>query len=368
MTESRSYADSTKHALILVSKLWWTLTIDLLYEEIWILSPLKLSGSVNALERNLSCAASTATYVRHISLYLHDFCGDEDEAKGFERLFTICEKIQTVKLCSTQNWHIAVITPRPDALKDLRVEWDDNEPGYTTPLIKSLDGSFNVHTLQISFLNLGTGPNGPNLPRSLSFPSLHTLGLLFIWSEYCDQVIDITATWELASILFAKLDLAEYQQRKPLEKFFTEHGPKLTSIQIDNISVPILLLIAEHCSMLEDLIVLYYQPQDHCDHFDAAFPQLRQIRIEQDTHFSALGQFLERIFSAQRPLLRKIQVCTFGDNFLSDWDVNGAKKMVDDWGKENVRLEDGNGQLLDVSVEALINNEFGGKVHILIRT
>jgi hypothetical protein len=355
--QNKSYGDSTKHALILVPKLWWSLSIDLFYEKISIRNSFELFGLVKALESNISRAAGTtavSTYLKDVSMDLYLFSGNEDEGSAFNKLFSMCDNIQILGMYNTYNWHIPVITPRLDTLKFLAVDLDDHKPGFCCPFLKGLNCPSNLQALQILFLSY-TGPNGPKFPESLSFPSVHTLGLVFAYGECCDLVMDDIATWELPSLLSAELDLMGYHQNEPLEQFFALHGPKLTSIRIDDMSVPI-LLIAKHCSRLEDLVVLYCHPQDYFEHFEAEFPQLRRIRFE-DGYFSFLGQFLERIYSSWRPLLRKIQVCKFSYDFISEMDVNQAKKMVDDWGRENVRLEDGEGQLLDVSVEAYLNYE-----------
>jgi hypothetical protein len=348
------YGDSTKRALILVSKLWWSLSINLFYEKICIRSSFELLGLVQALESNISRAAGTSavsTYIKHVTMDLNPFLGNDGEANAFKKLFSICKCIQVLRVRNTSSFNVPLITPRRDALKCLCVVWDDNEQPYCAPLIKSLNHSSNLQVLEIFFDYRTAGPKGTSLSEPLSFPSLHTLGLSFTYSKYCDIFIADIANWELPSLVSVELHLAEYQQREFLEQFFTLHGPKLTSIGIHNMNFPVLLLIAKRCTILEDLIVLYYIPQDQFTHAEASFPQLRRIRLEKDMYFSAAKQFLQGVFSIRKPSLRKIQVGKFMDNFTSDVH-DQVKKMVDDWGKENVRLEDEEGQLLDVSVKA----------------
>jgi hypothetical protein len=352
---SLSYGSTTKRALILVSRKWWSLSIDLFYEYIRISRPYQLVRLIKALESNISRAGDASvvsTFVRHIYMDLEHFYRNKDEANAFTQLFSICNNIQILRMYDTYKLHAPVITPQRDTLRYLRLEWRDNGD-YCIPLIKELEGSSALQVLHLLFPIRGTGLNGTNIPNSLSFPCLHSLGLVFD-PKSSQLVTAAIASWELPSLIFAQFHLAPSQQSEPLEQFFTSHGSKLTSLQMDTLNDSILHLTTIHCSMLEDLLVLNYS-QDHSAPFAASLPKLGRIRlIEKKLNIQVLKPFLQRIFSLQRPLLQRIQVSDFCGKVVYGGDINEIKTLVDLWGKERVRLEGGEGMILDLSIEGRI--------------
>jgi hypothetical protein len=202
------------------------------------------------------------------------------------------------------------------------------------------------------------------MPKSLSFPNLHTMGLILTNPERSELAMASVTTWELPSLVFVQLNLGGCQgQPKLIEQFFTVYGPKLTSLQVSRLNIPNLqVLVAEHCSLVEDLAVLNYHGQDHSTHFAASFPRLRRIRLlEEKFNIVVLEQFLECVSSITRPSLQRIEACDFRSTLTSDVDVNQVVKLVKLWGKDNVRLEDGEGMMLDVSIAARVAHRDRGK-------
>jgi hypothetical protein len=342
---------TTKRSLILVSKLWWNLSIDLFYEYVSLRRTSELHALVTALEMNIFRAAGSSTvstYVRHLCISLPFFDRlDKRENNAIEKLFNIFQNIQILRIYSSLYVQTPLIIPRNKPLRFLRIEWQDYKAGYSVPLIKELDSSFNLQALQI---DLTSTRDGTNIPESLSFPNLHTLRLTFKDVDSNAIVRARVANWELPPLLFAQLDLLPYQQPKQL---FASHGPKLKSIHIHSMTVPVLTLIAQHCPMLEDLIVFKYYPQNHFPPVPSLAPRLRRVRVEKNLSIRLVEHFLERIWSMQRPLLQIIQVPQNYDDCTSA-DVSRIKELVDILGKENVRLEDGEGKLLDVSMQEYI--------------
>jgi hypothetical protein len=89
------YDKATKDALILVSKLWWSLSIDLFYEYVSLRRPSQLLALVKALEMNISRPAGSSTvstYVRHLCILLFNPWDLNQINNAFDKLFSILSK------------------------------------------------------------------------------------------------------------------------------------------------------------------------------------------------------------------------------------------------------------------------------------
>jgi hypothetical protein len=237
----------------------------------------------------------------------------------------------------------------------LRVESFNYETGHSFRLIEELHSSVTLQVLQFSIIFT---TDGTKIPESLSFPNVHTLGLKFIDLKYGAISAARIANWEFPALLFAQLHFSNHSSHKQLKEVIASHGPKLTSIQIDNMSALALTLIAKHCPILEDLIVQnYHSPEEPPSQF--TFPRLRRICHRMPDFTDGLGHFLHQILSMRRPLLQRVQVLQTNGGFISV-DISQVKKWMDIWGNETVSLEDGEGKKLDVLLKELLSMKTQG--------
>jgi hypothetical protein len=377
---------NTKKSVALVSKFWRDLTTDFFYEDILLLKYGDLELFARSLQKSeLHDPTFSRAHGFHVKAVLLQFrLSDFMLQKSMEtHIMTICRLCDNLKVLSIPSFHFGMedtMSPRLaqtlsnccSSLLFLGMgEW------YASiEFFKNIECFRNIQTLYIS--PRGGGEEAPDLQAAipnLSFPNLHTLLLGTFHGLEGDEFSNWVTSWHLPNLINLSVE-PDFREDLAASSFFIIHGPKLLSIMVGRLSTkgesPIKAILPK-CPFLQRLQIL-----NSLNLFETPFrglPLDRNSEITfllnpQNSHSQApslyVNQSLMRVLNVDshvlemmgNPAIESVKLSSFRNSDFLDmkWKKRQTvfrwRKWLDDWGREGVRLEDANGDVLRIPSEA----------------
>jgi hypothetical protein len=369
-------AISARRAFALVSRSWNEVAIPLLYEHVVIRSPEMLSSVVIPLSSGQSGEVGqehlpTWHTKRLEILYTSSHPGsplapdpDETQIRNMSALLTSCPNLLILHFATGQDWSESSLSFQHCNLRHLR--WNSN--CSARPILKWLPSLPALQVLEIrndSFSDLDEDDEDEEASDDgddqveISLPNLHTLVIADI-SSY--DVSDVTSKWDLPCLTRLILPVVFSDPDKGYDILET-FGDQLLSLGLRGSEYGDLADILSHCSSLVELSL----SADWLDwsYLDKEPPSLTRISISLLVDAAQLAsttrilfdrcmEFLLDIRGPRLTTLRIIDIDNEKIQRLVHWEPKLRKlikQWIEDWAKDGVEIQDGEGRSLSVRPE-----------------
>jgi hypothetical protein len=360
---TRKTSFMTKLALVRVSRLWNQISLPLLYEHVFIRNADELAAWVARLPNcnDGGYYASTEVTSPHLSWYTKRLeiayfdVHSEELIRDMTTILSSCPNLIVLHVGENAVFSTPVLPSLQkacDGAKHLR--WE-SRPG-TDDLLSILFAFETLEVLEIHdgifYADWETAEATP-----IVLPKLHTL---VIKDDECRVDVDGLSLWDvprLARLTLSSIDLG-YTENP--DGFFETFGQQLTSLDIcgsDDPDVPYLL------GKCTNLIELSIDSDELYEGFDGPHPTLSRVIVScgryitniLDIPSTEFRTLMKAIYAMRGPSLKTIRIVDLGDMLLRGIlekpshlasVQNLVQEWVDIWAGENVRFEDGSGQLL----------------------
>jgi hypothetical protein len=339
--EERLNSLHNKLSLVLVSKFWHLLVIDLLYKHVRILYFQQLSALIECLKLNAKRTSFlkeshgldveeeefAGSYIRRLDLHI-DLSAWWDmtasQAEWVNEVFEYCPNLEIASLnngWNGQKLELPWLVAQTQTLRSLRFVWNrvPRKLSFHIPLLESCGSTGFLQDLILDF-NFSLN----SMYEALTLLHLRSLSLVYVSSSSYIGSIRGLVNWTLPSLCSLSIAYApasevtvvrnEDLELGLLEDVFETHGRNLVSLDVGHDQVGRCLpFIGLHCPSIEELVVYVGVLAKQDTVIDA--PALRRVSINQ-WNLTHLDDDMRHIFRMRSPSLRCIQLLDIDSEWI----------------------------------------------------